>query len=258
MVSEWRAAPRQVRGVGGDFRATSPPRDPESTHAHVALDVLASVRSTALITLVVASFSSPIVLKSEAVGAQLGKLTGGSAKAPHAEPPESLVAGGVQFEMPATWGRLGATAVGGGGERDSSRIGTVVSGICPGGSAGSTCTDRTRLTFVVYSGKDGHQLPLLTEFAGQLDARLATEYRGFRKADAKMRPGADGIRYLDYTFTWGHGRHGAAQRIAAFRHEDGSGVVVLGTGPKLAEHAAAIDGFLATAHEPGHEPGHAH
>lgn len=213
----------------------------------MALDVLASFRSTALITLVAASFSSPIILKSDAVGGALGKLTGGSAKAAHVEPPESIVAGGIQFEMPASWGRLGATAAGGGAQ-DARRIGTVVSGVCPGGSAGSTCTDRTRLTFVAYSGKQGHELPKLTEFREQLDARLASEYRGFRKAGAELRPGADGTRFLDYAFTWGHGRHGAAQRIAAYRQEDGSGVVVLATGPKLAEHAKSIDGFLATAH----------
>lgn len=215
--------------------------NPESLHAHVALDVFASARSTALITLVAASFASPILVKSDALG--------GSAKSAHVEPGEAVVAGGVEFEMPLDWGRLGASAAGGGGA-DGSRIGTVVSGICPAGSAGSTCTDRTRLTFVAYSGKDGHKLPPLAKFEDQLDARLAKEYRGFAKAGAKVRTGSHGAHYLDYRFTWGQGRHGAAQRIAVFRRKDGSGVVVLGTGPKLAEHAKAIDAFLSTGHEP--------
>lgn len=218
----------------------------------MALELFASARSTALIALVAASFSSPIIVRSDAAGAAFGKVTGGSAKAAHVIPTESIVAGGVQFEMPATWGRLGVTAAGG-GEASAERIGTVVSGICPGGGAGSACTDGTRLTFVAYSGRTGHELPALDEFEDQLDARLATQYRGFSKAGAKTRRGAGGFRYLDYTFTWAQGRRGGAQRIAAFRRDDGSGVVVLGTGPKLAQHAAAIDGFLATGHEPPDE-----
>jgi hypothetical protein len=210
------------------------------------------LRSTALVTLVAASFTSPIIVKSDAfadASARLGEVSSRQA----ATPSEQLIAGGVQFELPGSWDRLGASAAA--GSADVQRIGTVVSGICPGGSAGGDCRGGAKVTFISYSGREGHKLPTLTAFESQLDDKLAGEYKGFAKGESKMRPGADGIRYLDYGFTWGVGRDGQAQRIAAFRHADGSGVVLLATGDELATHAKAIDEFLASSHEPAVEPG---
>lgn len=212
----------------------------------VPLDVFSSLRSTAVVTLVAASFSSPIVLKTDAVAQFSSKLRGATAGAEQA-PPELVVAGGVQFEKPADWGALGATASE--SSVDTGGIGTVVAGLCPGGSSGATCTDGTRLTFVAYSGAKGHELPLLTRFQDELEGQLAREFPGYAHAASTIRPGADGIRYLDHTFTWGSGA-GTAQRIAAFRHDDGSGVVVMATGPKVDAHAKAIGAFLSSAHEP--------
>ena len=215
----------------------------------MAIDVFSSLRSTALVTLVAASFSSPIVVKSDAFANASAKLTGSKGAAEQEQaPPEQIIAGGVQFEMPGEWGRLGASAASSGTAKEA--IGTVVTGLCPGGSSGATCTDETKLTFVAYTGRDDHELPLLVEFEDQLDGQLAKEFPGFKRGEAKQLPGADGIRYLDYTFTWKQGAAQHTQRVAAYRHSDGSGVVVLGAGPKLAEHDKGIDAFLASGHEP--------
>lgn len=213
----------------------------------VPLDLFSSLRSTALVTLVAASFSSPIVLKSDAVASVAGKLRGGAGGADSA-PAEPVLAGGIEFAKPASWGALGASASEAAAAREA--IGTVVAGLCPGGAAGARCADDTRLTFVAYSGKDGHELPLLTEFEDQLDAQLAREFTKFTVGDASTRPGADGIRYLDYPFTWGKAGARVSQRIAAYRHVDGSGVVIMATGPKVESHATSITAFLASAHEP--------
>lgn len=234
---------RGVDCIPGDVPSAT---DPERTHT-VALDVFSSLRSTALVTLVAASFSSPIVLKSDAVASVTGKL-GGAAGGHESAPQEQVLAGGVEFTKPAAWGALGASASEAAASEDT--IGTVVAGLCPGGSAGATCKDGTRLTFVAYSGKDGHELPLLTQFQDQLDHQLAKEFAGFTAGEAKTMPGAEGLRYLDYSFTWGAAGHRQAQRIAAYRHADGSGVVVMAVGPRLEDHDKAIDSFLASAHEP--------
>jgi hypothetical protein len=220
--------------------------DPE-TRVPVPVDVFSSLRSTALVTLVAASFSSPIVLKSDAVASVTGKLGGGAAKHEVA-PPEQVLAGGVEFAKPEAWGALGASATESAVGEDA--IGTVVAGLCPGGSTGATCKDGTRLTFVAYSGEDGHELPLLTKFRDQLDHQLAKEFRGFVAGQANTLPGADGLRYLDYSYTWGAAGHEQAQRIAAFRLTDGSGVVVMASGQALDTHRKAIDAFFASAHEP--------
>ncbi len=217
----------------------------------MAIDVLSSLRSTALVTLVAASFSSPIVLRSDAVANVSSKL--GSTGEHEAASSEQLVAGGVEFTMPSDWDRLGVSAASSGaGEKT---IGTVVTGLCPGGSQGAACSDGTGLTFFAYSGEQDHELPLLSVFEDQLDHQLAREFDGFVAGEAKQLPGADGIRYLDYSFSWGKGGHARAQRIAAYRFSDGSGVVIMAAGPKLDEHEKAIDAFLASAHEPLEDDG---
>lgn len=247
MCSRWREIPRDGCGASTVFPGGVPSAiDPERAPT-LALDVFSSLRSTALVTLVAASFSSPIVLKSDAVASVTGKL-GGAAKAHESSPPEQVLAGGVAFRKPASWGTLGASAAAADTGKDS--IGTIVAGLCPGGSAGATCKDRTRLTFVAYSGKDGHELPLLTDFQDQLDHQLAKEFRGFTAGEATSHSGAGGIRYLDYAFSWGAAGHEQSQRLAAYRHHDGSGVVVMAAGPKVEAHDKAIDAFLASAHEP--------
>lgn len=211
----------------------------------MALDLIASVRSTALVALVTASFSSPIVVKTDAFASASARITGREVQ--QAEPTEPLVAGGVQFAMPSSWGRLGPTAAasapGAGG-----RIGTVVGGLCPGGSAGAACADATRVTFIAYSGDKGHQLPKLEEFQARLDARLAREFPGFRKGESGTEKGAGGTHRLDYRFSWRSGKARAQQRFAAYRHKDGSGVVVMITGAGHKDHAPALERFVASGH----------
>lgn len=185
-----------------------------------------------------------MVVKSDAFANASARFTGGGEQA---EAVEALVAGGVEFALPQAWGRLGATAAKGDAQE---RLGTVVSGLCPGGSEGSACVDGTQLTFIAYSGEDGRELPLLTEFEDQLDAKLAKRFPGFSKGDAAVKPAADGTRWLDYGFSWRSGREQVTQRFAAYRHADGSGVVAMITGAELEQHAAAIDDFLASAHDP--------
>ncbi|MCW2925404.1 MAG: hypothetical protein JWM98_2808 [Thermoleophilia bacterium] len=182
-------------------------------------------------------------MRTDAFANAAGRLTGKGAT----PPAEQLVVGGVEFGLPAAWGRLGATAA---SASHTERIGTIVSALCPAGGAGSACVDGTQVTFIAYSGKAGHALPVLNVFEGQLDAKLTREFSGFVKGETKMRPGADGIRYLDYSFTWTQGRAVHHQRFAVYRHGDGSGVVAIATGARLQAHAKAISEFLATAHDP--------
>lgn len=208
----------------------------------MALDVLASVRSTALVALVTASFSSPILVKSDTFANASARLSGG---AEQAEPTEQLVAGGVQFAMPQSWGRLGASAASGRGSHE--RVGTVVSGLCPGGSQGATCTDGVQVTFIAYSGEKGRKLPELEQFAAQLDAKLAREFPGFAKLESKERGGKHGVHWLDYGFSWRSGKATVHQRFAAYRHDDGSGVIAAVAGAQHADHVKALDAFLASA-----------
>lgn len=216
----------------------------------VPLDAFASLRTTALVALVTASFSSPIVAKSGVVsdvGHRLGQ------RSAQVEPAETIVAGGIEFAMPASWGRLGASAsAAAGAPVGEEAIGTVVGALCPGGASGAACREGQQLTLVAYSGEEGHALPLATLFEQQLDDRLGRALPGFRRGDVAMRPGADGIRYLDYEFSFRSGARRVSQRIAAYRTSDGGGVVVLVTGPASAG-AKGIGAFLASAHEAGDE-----
>lgn len=202
----------------------------------VPLDVLASARSTALIALVTASFSTPIVAKSDALAS-----IGGGGREPVATEP--LVAGGVEFDLPQAWGRLAPSAA---SSQADDRIGTVVSGLCPGGSAGAACEDGTQVTFIAYSGEQGHELPKLDAFAAQLDGKLAREFKGFRKVSAKQHAAKDGLHWLDYRFTWRSNGTDVEQRFAAYRHDDGSGVVAM-VATDGADHAKALDNFLGSA-----------
>lgn len=210
----------------------------------VAIDLLASVRSTALIALVSASFASPIVVKSDAFASAGARLTGTPQK--QQVPTEPLVAGGVEFAMPTSWGRLGTTAAAS-SSAAGERIGTVVTAACPGGSAGAACADGPQLTFIAYSGAPGHDLPRLAAFERQLDARLGRTFSGFRKGDARSARAGAGLRWLDYPFAWDAGSRTARDRFAAYRHKDGSGVVVAVTGTADRRQAAAIEDFLESA-----------
>jgi hypothetical protein len=216
----------------------------------VAIDIFGSLRSTVLISLVAASFTAPVVVQGDALDGVVGRLSAGSGgKSAPAEPRELMYAGGLQFALPTSWGRLGAgAAAGGAGGAD--RIGTVVSALCPGGTSAGACAGDARLTFVAYSGDEGRELPSLTKLEGRLDEQFAREHAGFERSESRIRPGADGTRYLDYRFTWLRGGQRVPQRLAAYRHEDGSGVVVVAAGSQLAGHDTAIDAFLATAQEP--------
>ncbi|MCW2927969.1 MAG: hypothetical protein JWM86_1937 [Thermoleophilia bacterium] len=207
----------------------------------MAFDLFASAKTTAIAALVSASFASPIVAKSDVVSSAFG------GSGPRAE---QVVAGGVAFSMPKAWGRLGSSATTHDGDAaaEGDRIGTVVSGLCPGGSAGATCRDGVQLTFITYSGAKQHELPLLSKLERQLDTQLADKYAVFEKLEAKQRPGLDGIRYLDYAFTYHVGTAVRHERIAAFRHSDGSGVIALSTGAELGAHDAAISRFLEGGH----------
>jgi hypothetical protein len=202
----------------------------------VPLDVLASARTTALVALVTASFGTPIVAKSDA----LASIGGGGRDA---VPTEPIVAGGVQFALPLSWEQLAPSAASGDAP---DKIGTVVSGICPGGSAGATCEDGVQLTFIAYTGEKGHELPGLGTFSSQLDAKLAREFPGFRRTAAKEHGAGDGLRWLDYQFTWRSKGKDVSQRFAAYRHKDGSGVVAMVAGDG-SDHAKALDAFLGSA-----------
>jgi hypothetical protein len=218
----------------------------------VPIDFTGSARATALVVLVTASFSSPIIVKGDALSSVSNRLGGGAASQPA---PEQLVAGGYSYAKPAAWGRLGATASSDAPSRDAqdSDIGTVVGGVCPGGSAGGSCIDDVQVTFVAYSGKSEDELPAITSLEEELDTKLAAAFSSFGKSSVESRPMADGSRWLRYEFTFK--RDGVLQRevLGAFRHVDGSGVIAVAAGPDAAfgTRVKAIDAFLASAHEVG-------
>lgn len=215
----------------------------------VAIDLFGSIRSTALVALVSASFASPILVKSDAVanvGAHL-KLGGGPASGQG----EQLVAGGFGYEMPASWGRLGGGAVESPRDTTTKQVGAVVNSLCPGGSHGSSCEGGVQVTFIAYDGKKAASLPMLTSLERQFDARFAKEFRGFAKGKVELKPSADGSRWLGYEFV--HTASGAPQQqvVAAYRHGDGSGVVAVASGPakEVAKQREEINAFFASAQE---------
>ena len=205
---------------------------------------------TALVALVGASFASPIIAKSDAF-AQVGhRLSGGSA-AQH-EAHETLSAGGYTYAMPTRWGRLGAGSITDGEQGSAAEpAGTVVSAVCPGGAAGATCKDGVQVTFVSYRGGKGHELPIVSSIEDAFDAQFATQLSAFHKVAATPQAAADGSRWLRYQFTYGAKGGARSEMLGAYRHEDGSGVVVVAVGPKAAmqAHEQAIGEFLAGAVE---------
>jgi hypothetical protein len=104
-----------------------------------------------------------------------------------------------------------------------------------------------QVTFIAYSGRDGHQLPKLETFQHELDAKLAQEFHKFDKGPVDERSGSDGTKFLDYGFSYQLGSATHRQRFAAFRRADGSGVVAIASGDDVAKHAKDIDAFLASA-----------
>ncbi|MCW2956820.1 MAG: hypothetical protein JWO69_1689 [Thermoleophilia bacterium] len=225
------------------------------------LNLFGSVRATALVALVGASFASPILVKSDAL-ASVGKTLGGDAKA--AEVVEELVAGGFAFAMPADWGKLGASATTAPHDTNSSPdAGAVVSAVCPAGSTGAACKDGVRITFITYKGhhaeegaEPGHGaeaegLPVLTSLEEVFDARFRGEFSTFTKGEVKLLPSADGTQWLRYGFS--HKVEGAVQQqvVAAYRSDDGGSVIAVATGPTKAmtKHGGEIDRFLGSAHE---------
>lgn len=233
--------------AAGELARCSPEWEPD---AHVPIDLLGTGRIAAVAALAGASFASPVVLKGDAL-ASVTKHLGGGAAAKVAEPTEELSAGGFGFALPESWERLGSTAATSQSDRGADQAGTVITAVCPGTSTGSRCTDGVQVTFIVYRGGTGHELPLVTEFDNQLSAQLPKRLAGFKRISSEPTPAADGTRWLRYEF--GYTAAGAAKHevLGAYRHADGSGVVAVATGPSKAYtvHAAEISSFLAGAHE---------
>jgi hypothetical protein len=218
----------------------------------VPLNLFGSVRATALVALVGASFASPILVKSDAL-ASVGKTFGGGAKP--AEVVEELVAGGFAYEMPTDWGKLGASATTAAHDATSTShdSGAVVSAVCPAGSTGAACKEGVRITFITYkaAGEEEARLPVLTSLERVFDERFRAEFATFTKGEAQLRPSADATQWLRYDFS--HKVGGAVQQqvVAAYRGDDGASVIAVAAGPTkaMAKHGAEIDRFLGSAHE---------
>lgn len=215
----------------------------------MALDLFASVRSTALISLVAASLTAPVVVQADFAADARAKVVSAAQVARNAArpkvKPQVLVAGGVAFEIPRAWDQLGAGAASRSVGRAANGAGTVVSALCPSGENAGRCSGDAKLTFLTYSGKARHDLPALSLLDGQLDTQLAQSYPGFKPAGATTRTSSDGsIRYLDYEFSWVDKGAVRMQRLAAFRNDDGSGVVVVSSGPGVSSHEQGIDAFV--------------
>lgn len=204
---------------------------------------------TLVVAVASASFASPVLLKGDALGAVGSRLgvRAGSA--------QELVVGGVAFSVPGAWEELPASAVepdrGDASSEAAVTIGSVVSGLCPGGRTATGCADGVQLTFIAYEGGKAGSLPSLVEFEEQLGAQLPHRLAGFRPGDAEMRSGADGTRWLRYSFSWREGSVVHTQVVGAYRNANGTGAVAVATGPAaaLAQRTKAIDTFLASGHE---------
>lgn len=191
-----------------------------------------------VIVLASASFASPILIKSDAFGTVLGS------PAAAADGGEAIAAGGMEFTMPTSWRRLATSSAS--TDRSSGR-GTIVAAICPRGGSAAGCAKDVQVTLIAFSGKPGHELPELGHLQDQLRRDLAKEFTGIRSVEVHGGHIAGGVDALDYDFTHGPMAHGMGQRIAAYRHADGSGVIALITGTEGAEGTAALDTFLEGA-----------
>jgi hypothetical protein len=196
----------------------------------------------AVVALAGATLASPFIVKDNA----LAKLAGRDSKAAPAM--EQVVAGGFQYAMPASWGQIGAESAE--ANADDQATGTVVGGVCPGGSAGATCDGDVQITFVAYNGEHG-KLPLPTTFEETLDGALPKRVAGFHKVDSATAPSADGTTWLRYEFTLGTAAARRHEVLGEFRHSDGSGVVAVAVGPRAAiqRHRDGIVEFLASAED---------
>ena len=202
----------------------------------MSLDLFASLLATIVAMTVGAAISSPFIAQSGAMGAVRDAVGGGNAR--QAEPSEPFVAGGTQFAMPLSWGRVRAAA-------SEGALGTMVGSLCPAGSAGGSCAQDVQLNFIAYSGSGGESMPAYEVFEQKLDKQLAGSFTGFTKTSAEVRD-SDAGRYLRYEFTFRHGGVMRSEVLAAYRSKDASGVVAMGVGPAPAmkEHGSAIDALL--------------
>lgn len=163
-----------------------------------------------------------------------------------APPSEHVVAGGYDFVKPHAWGQLGAEAAA--GDADAEAAGTIVAAVCPAGDDGVRCKGGVQVTFVAYDGKHG-KLPLVSTFGDELARALPKAFPGYKPVKSGMLPSADGTRYLRHEFVAGAGVKARREVIGAFRHTDGSGVVVVAAGrpADMKPHVKAIDELLASA-----------
>ncbi|MCW2973659.1 MAG: hypothetical protein JWN72_1932 [Thermoleophilia bacterium] len=211
----------------------------------VPFDVFGSMKMTAVAALVGVTFASPIALKSDAFASVGHRLAGDKG---HQVEVETVSAGGFTYDMPTTWGRLGASSVGAGNQDGA---GTIVAAVCPSGDSGSACTGDVQVSFVNYRGGAGHELPLVSSIEDTFDAEFKVKLPGFTKVEASPKSAADGTRWLRYEFTYQSKGGLRREVLGAFRHTDGSGVIAVATGPDAAlrKQASAIDRFLLGATE---------
>lgn len=218
----------------------------------VSLALLAPVRAMLTVSLVGASFTSAAVVGDRGLP-PLPAVFDRSAP----EAVQHVAAGGFSLSAPDAWERMSTVELASDARARRGAAAEVVGGICPGGRAGSGCRGGVAVTFVSYPGGRQASLPPLAALERRFDRSLAGRLPGFRKLDAKIDSTAPGDRWVRYSYDLGRGRSAQRQVLGAFRHQDGSGLVVVATGPALGmrRHGPAILRFLRTGTEDGGRSG---
>jgi hypothetical protein len=206
----------------------------------VPLDLFGTIKMTAVAAIAGVTFASPIALKSDAL-AQIGhRLNGDNG---HQVATETISAGGFTFDMPSSWGRVSGTSLA--SDSNSAAAGTMLSA----GSAGASCKQDVQVSFIGYRGGTGHKLPLGSSISDTFSKELKVRLPGFKLVSTAPAATANGTRWQRYEFTYTTKTGPHREVLGAYRHSDGSGVVVVATGPdkQLAPHEQAIGDFLHRA-----------
>lgn len=220
-----------------------------SKAAHLlVIDLFGSLRSTTAVLLVGASFSSPIVLHASGHMPKVSSALSAAHKTTGTATPTSpLVVSGREFAVPLTWGAIPGSQLPSAGE--ASAVGSVVSGVCPGGRVGGSCAGDVDVTFVTYDAKAN--FPSLVDVEATFDRDFGRSMRGFHKVKAEQRTDSGGDRWMRYEFTY-TGDQGIVRHevLGVWRASSGNAVVAIAVGPQrtYAQSAKAIDTFMTSTH----------
>jgi len=159
-----------------------------------------------------------------AFGGGMPNMSGGSSGAGHAK----VAAGGFEFAYPAGWSKIAHGDLPTEAVRNADAAGSVVAGLCTAKVQGAGCGAPVDVSYVLF--QQGEAFPALASLETSLDGSLSSQFTGFKKSGAELRSTADGLRYLEYQFSFTKDGVKQHELVAAYRHE-GKGLLVVATGP---------------------------